>query len=191
MSTSSTAWSSSGRPGCWPPLCRFFDIYVVDGLVRLVAFVPRLVGRDALRPFQNGLIQSYAAVTALGVALLLLVLLFIGDPRQAAPTRPRTDPIRSEKEPAMATLLVITVLLPLLGGLGCCSRRGSTTRRPGWSPWGRPWRPWACPGLVAAFQVGEAGPQFAYRGGRRPPRPALGCASAAARASGSRWGSTA
>ena len=59
-------------------MCRYFDIYVVDGLVRLVAYVPRLVGGDALRPIQNGLIQSYAAVTAMGVALLLIILMFVG-----------------------------------------------------------------------------------------------------------------
>jgi NADH-quinone oxidoreductase subunit L len=34
-----------------------------------------MVGRDLLAPFQNGLIQFYAGVTALGVAALLLVLL--------------------------------------------------------------------------------------------------------------------
>jgi NADH-quinone oxidoreductase subunit L len=59
-------------------VCRYFDIYVVDGLVRLVAYVPRLVGGDALRPIQNGLVQSYAVVTAMGVALLLIVLMFVG-----------------------------------------------------------------------------------------------------------------
>ncbi|CAN5622295.1 hypothetical protein BH23PLA1_BH23PLA1_01700 [soil metagenome] len=57
--------------------CRFFDTYVVDGLVRLTAYVPRFVGRDALAPFQNGLIQFYAASTALGVVFLLIVLLLI------------------------------------------------------------------------------------------------------------------
>ncbi len=54
---------------------RFIDVYFVDGLVRLTAWIPRLVGRDLLAPFQNGLIQFYAAVTALGLALLLLVLM--------------------------------------------------------------------------------------------------------------------
>ena len=55
--------------------CKFFDMYIVDGLVRLVAWVPRLVGKEVLGPIQNGLIQYYAAVTALGVAALLAVLL--------------------------------------------------------------------------------------------------------------------
>jgi NADH-quinone oxidoreductase subunit L len=53
----------------------FFDVYIVDGLVRLTAWVPRIVGRELLGPFQNGLIQFYATVTALGVAGLLWVLL--------------------------------------------------------------------------------------------------------------------
>jgi NADH-quinone oxidoreductase subunit L len=56
-------------------ISRFFDEYIIDGLVNLVAWFPRMVGRDALAPFQNGLIQFYAAVTALGVAVLLVVLL--------------------------------------------------------------------------------------------------------------------
>jgi NADH-quinone oxidoreductase subunit L len=51
------------------------DLYLVDGLVRLTAWVPRIVGRELLGPFQNGLIQFYAAVTALGVAGLLWLLL--------------------------------------------------------------------------------------------------------------------
>jgi NADH-quinone oxidoreductase subunit L len=53
----------------------FVDVYLIDGLVRLTAWVPRIVGRELLAPFQNGLIQYYAAVTALGVAGLLWVLL--------------------------------------------------------------------------------------------------------------------
>ncbi len=58
-------------------LCRFFDTYVVDGLVRLTAYAPRAFGRDALAPIQNGLIQFYAATTALGLVFLLLILLLI------------------------------------------------------------------------------------------------------------------
>ena len=59
-------------------ISRYFDTFIIEGLVKLVATAPRLVGRDALGPIQNGLIQSYAAVTALGIALLLVVLLFLG-----------------------------------------------------------------------------------------------------------------
>ncbi len=43
--------------------------------MRLTAWLPRLFGRQVLAPFQNGLIQFYAAVTALGVAGLLWYLL--------------------------------------------------------------------------------------------------------------------
>jgi NADH-quinone oxidoreductase subunit L len=56
-------------------ISKFFDIYVIDGLVRLFAWLPRFVGREILSPFQNGLVQFYAAVTALSVACLLLILL--------------------------------------------------------------------------------------------------------------------
>ena len=53
----------------------FIDIYLIDGLVRVTAWIPRVFGRDVLAPFQNGLIQFYAAITALGVACLLWILL--------------------------------------------------------------------------------------------------------------------
>jgi NADH-quinone oxidoreductase subunit L len=56
-------------------LSAFFDDYVIGGLVRLTAWIPRFVGRDILAPFQNGLDQLYAAATALGVAFLLIILL--------------------------------------------------------------------------------------------------------------------
>jgi NADH-quinone oxidoreductase subunit L len=56
-------------------VCRFLDVYVVDRLVQLVAWIPRLVGRDLLAPFQNGLVQFYAAAGALGVAAVLVYLL--------------------------------------------------------------------------------------------------------------------
>jgi len=56
---------------------RFFDEYVVSGIVSLVAWVPRTFGRNVAGPLQNGLVQYYAAVTALGVVgLLVLLLLF-------------------------------------------------------------------------------------------------------------------
>jgi NADH-quinone oxidoreductase subunit L len=58
-------------------VAEFFDIVVVDNLVRLGAFIPRAFGRYVLGPFQNGLIQYYAAVTALSVAGLLFVFLWI------------------------------------------------------------------------------------------------------------------
>ena len=42
-----------------------------------MAWVPRIFGRELLWPFQNGLIQFYAGVTALGVAVLLMIFLLI------------------------------------------------------------------------------------------------------------------
>ena len=56
-------------------IAKFVDVYLVDGVVRLLAWIPRLVGRDLLGPIQNGLVQFYAAATALGLVLLLLILL--------------------------------------------------------------------------------------------------------------------
>ena len=54
----------------------FLDKFLVDGLVQGVSWVPRLVGRYVLGPIQNGLIQYYAAVTAMSVGALLIILLF-------------------------------------------------------------------------------------------------------------------
>ena len=53
--------------------CRVFDLYVVDGLVDLLAQVPRLVGY-LFRPVQNGLLQFYALATVLGLTVFLLAL---------------------------------------------------------------------------------------------------------------------
>jgi NADH-quinone oxidoreductase subunit L len=56
-------------------VCGFLDDYVVDRLVTAVALVPRWLGRNVLARYQNGFIQFYAAVSALSVAVLLLILL--------------------------------------------------------------------------------------------------------------------
>jgi NADH-quinone oxidoreductase subunit L len=53
----------------------FLDVYVVDQLVWGIARLPRKFGKDLLAGYQNGLLQFYAAVSALGVAVLLWVLL--------------------------------------------------------------------------------------------------------------------
>jgi NADH-quinone oxidoreductase subunit L len=53
----------------------FIDVNIVDNLVLLTAWVPRLFGRELLGPCQNGLVQYYAALTALGLAGLLWILL--------------------------------------------------------------------------------------------------------------------
>jgi NADH-quinone oxidoreductase subunit L len=52
-----------------------FDKLVVDGLVIGTARLPRFFGREFLAPFQNGMVQFYAAATALVLAGLLAVLL--------------------------------------------------------------------------------------------------------------------
>jgi hypothetical protein len=39
--------------------------------------IPPTVGRDMLARYQNGLIQFYATISALSVAILLLILLLI------------------------------------------------------------------------------------------------------------------
>ncbi len=58
-------------------LSKFADVYIVDGLVRLIAKLPRALSRSALAPYQNGLIQFYAAAGVLGLAALLAILLLI------------------------------------------------------------------------------------------------------------------
>jgi NADH-quinone oxidoreductase subunit L len=53
------------------------DVYLLHNLVLGIGRLPRKLGRDLLAGYQNGLIQFYAAASALGVAgLLFLLLLF-------------------------------------------------------------------------------------------------------------------
>jgi proton-translocating NADH-quinone oxidoreductase chain L len=56
-------------------LCEFLDDYLVDRLVIGVAKLPRLAGRVLLARYQNGLLQVYAGISALSVAVLLLIFL--------------------------------------------------------------------------------------------------------------------
>ncbi len=58
-------------------VCEFLDDYFLDRLVIGVARVPRFIGRERLAALQNGLIQFYAAFSALSVAVLLFVLLIM------------------------------------------------------------------------------------------------------------------
>ena len=55
----------------------FLDIYLVDQLVIGIAKLPRKLGKDLLAGYQNGLLQFYAAVSALGVTVLLFILLLL------------------------------------------------------------------------------------------------------------------
>jgi NADH-quinone oxidoreductase subunit L len=56
-------------------ICEFLDLYLVDQLVRGTAKLPRKLGKDLLAGYQNGLLQFYAAASALGVAVLLWIFL--------------------------------------------------------------------------------------------------------------------
>jgi NADH-quinone oxidoreductase subunit L len=56
-------------------ICAFVDTQLIDRLVLAIARIPGRLGRDLLAPYQNGLIQFYAAISALGIAGLLLILL--------------------------------------------------------------------------------------------------------------------
>ena len=56
-------------------VCEFLDEYLVDRLVLAIARQPRRLAKDLLAGYQNGLIQFYAAVSALGVVLLLWIML--------------------------------------------------------------------------------------------------------------------
>lgn len=55
-------------------LAGLIDVYVIDGLVDLVGLVPAAIGQ-ALKPLQNGLVQFYALLMALGVAGFMLAVL--------------------------------------------------------------------------------------------------------------------
>jgi NADH-quinone oxidoreductase subunit L len=54
--------------------CAWFDRNVIDYLVDIIGFLPKLLG-SMLRPLQGGLIQFYALVMILGVLALMIVLL--------------------------------------------------------------------------------------------------------------------
>jgi proton-translocating NADH-quinone oxidoreductase chain L len=58
-------------------VCEFLDTYVVDRLVSAIARLPRFVGRAVLARYQNGLVQFYAAASALTMAVLLLILVLL------------------------------------------------------------------------------------------------------------------
>ncbi|MBI3821679.1 MAG: NADH-quinone oxidoreductase subunit L [Planctomycetes bacterium] len=55
-------------------VCRIVDTYLIDGLVDLVGMGPAIVGY-LVRPVQNGLVQFYAILMALGLAGFLLSVL--------------------------------------------------------------------------------------------------------------------
>jgi NADH-quinone oxidoreductase subunit L len=55
-------------------VCRIVDMYLLDGLVDLIGQLPGFVGYW-VRPVQNGLVQFYALLMALGLAGLLLSVL--------------------------------------------------------------------------------------------------------------------
>jgi NADH-quinone oxidoreductase subunit L len=54
-----------------------FDVWVIDGLVRLVAAATRGIGSVGAR-MQNGQIQTYGAIAFIGLALLLVALTIAG-----------------------------------------------------------------------------------------------------------------
>ena len=58
-------------------VCEFLDIYLVDQLVNGIARLPGKLSKNLLAGYQNGLLQFYAAVSALGLAVLLLIMLLI------------------------------------------------------------------------------------------------------------------
>jgi NADH-quinone oxidoreductase subunit L len=55
-------------------VCEFLDDYVVNRLVLRIAELPGALARNILAHYQNGLVQFYAAVSGLTVAVLLLIL---------------------------------------------------------------------------------------------------------------------
>ncbi len=57
-------------------LLRYFDQYVIDGLVFIVAFIPQLAGYT-LKPTQRGLLQKYAVGMIAGLAAVVLGVLYI------------------------------------------------------------------------------------------------------------------
>ena len=78
---------------------RWFDQHVVDGLVDLIGQVPRYIGA-LFWPIQNGLVQYYALLMVLGLAVFLIALGALPSPGFA-----------------MTTLLLLLLVLPLAGAV--------------------------------------------------------------------------
>jgi NADH-quinone oxidoreductase subunit L len=55
-------------------ICEFFDRWIVDTIVDCVGFIPGLFG-SIIRPIQNGMVQNYAAVMAIGLVVCLISVL--------------------------------------------------------------------------------------------------------------------
>ena len=144
----SIVWPTKGS---WArSTAEFLDKFLVDGLVRAGRLGSPAGGPRFLGPLQNGLVQYYAAVTALSV----------GVPPDRPPVRwsefRTAEPIRHEtrcgirpspdaerRGPAMAFLLVLTVLLPMVGSVILLLDAPSSPRgRRGRWPWRSPWRRW-------------------------------------------------
>ena len=51
---------------------KFFDHYVVDGLVNLVGWITMMLNRIATS-FQTGLVQRYALVAVFGIVVFILI----------------------------------------------------------------------------------------------------------------------
>jgi NADH-quinone oxidoreductase subunit L len=71
-------WTVVGPVRAFAAVSDFLDNYLVDRLVTGVALIPRAIARWRLSAYQNGLIQFYAAASALSVAALLVLLLLLG-----------------------------------------------------------------------------------------------------------------
>jgi len=52
----------------------YVDRLLVHGIVELVGFVPKLVGRTAIQPSQMGKLQGYGLGMLAGMAILVLVV---------------------------------------------------------------------------------------------------------------------
>jgi len=57
-------------------LLSYFDRYVVDGLVFIVAFLPQLVGYS-LKPTQRGMLQRYAVGMVAGLAAVVVAVIYL------------------------------------------------------------------------------------------------------------------
>jgi NADH-quinone oxidoreductase subunit L len=68
-------WVPVGLTRALANVCDVLDVYLVDQLVLMIARLPRKLSKDLLASYQNGLLQFYAAASAIGVAVVFFVLL--------------------------------------------------------------------------------------------------------------------
>jgi NADH-quinone oxidoreductase subunit L len=55
-------------------LCGIGDLFIVDGVVDLIGWIPAQLGAAFFRPVQNGLVQFYALAMLMGLVVFVVAI---------------------------------------------------------------------------------------------------------------------